>query len=53
MYLICHVTLQDHVIKGSTDFMEGSSSLNVTSLPGLVAKDCGIGNVFNLSHGLT
>ena len=28
-YLICQVTLQDHVIKGSPDFTEGSSSLNI------------------------
>ena len=35
-HLICHTTLQDHVSK-SSDFMEGSSSLNVTTLPGLVA----------------
>ena len=27
----------DHVIKGSCDFMEGSSSLYKTTLPGLVA----------------
>ena len=27
--------LHDHVIKGSSDFVEGSSSLNVTTLPGL------------------
>ena len=52
MYLICHVTLHDHVIKESTDFMEGSSSFNVTSLPGLVATGCGSGNV-NLSNGPT
>ena len=46
--------LQDQVIKGSPDFVEGSSSLNVTTLPGLVAKHCGNeDNVFNLSHGLT
>ena len=28
---------QGHVIKGSSNFMEGGSSLNVTTLPGLVA----------------
>ena len=36
-YLICHVTLQDHEIKESSDFIEGSSSLYVTILPSLVA----------------
>ena len=29
--------LQEQVIKGSSDFVEGSSSLNVTALSGLVA----------------
>ena len=29
--------LQEQVVKGSSDFMEGSSSLNVTALSGLVA----------------
>ena len=29
--------MKDHVIKVSSDFIEGSSSLNVTILPGLVA----------------
>ena len=38
-YLIYHVTLQDHVIKGSSDFMEKSSSWSVTTLSGLVAID--------------
>ena len=27
MYLICDVALQDHVIEGPCDFMEGSTSL--------------------------
>ena len=34
--MICHVILQDHVIKGSCDFIEGSSSLYVTALLSLV-----------------
>ena len=38
-YSICHVTLQDHTVKGSCDFTEGSSTLHVTILPGLVAID--------------
>ena len=36
-YSICHVTSQDLIIKGSCNFMDGSSSLNVTSVPILVA----------------
>ena len=36
-YVICHMTLQDHVIWGSFDFVGGSSLLNVTTLPHLVA----------------
>ena len=34
-YLIFQVTLQDHMIKGSCGFMEGSSSLCVTTQPSL------------------
>ena len=34
--LICHVTLQDHAIKGSSDIMEGRSLWYITTLPGLV-----------------
>ena len=37
MYLICHVALKDHPIKGSYDFMEESSSLYVTTLLSLMA----------------
>ena len=37
MYSVCHVTLKNYVIKGSYDFMEGSSSSHVATLPGLVA----------------
>ena len=36
-YVICHMTLQDHVIWGSFDFVGGSSLLNATTLPHLVA----------------
>ena len=36
-YLICFVTLQDHVIQGFCDYIEGKSSLYVTTLPSLVA----------------
>ena len=35
-YIICDVILQDHVIKGSCDYIEGSSSLYVTALLSLV-----------------
>ena len=37
MKLIGHVTLQDHVIKGPCDFMEGSSPLYIPKLQSLVA----------------
>ena len=32
-----YVTLQDHVIKGSSDFMEENSSLYIPTLPKLIA----------------
>ena len=35
--LILHVTLQDHVIKSLYEFMEGSFSLYISTLPNLVA----------------
>ena len=38
-YLIYHATMEDYVIKESCDFMEGSSSLYVTTLPDMVAID--------------
>ena len=37
MCFVCHVSSQDHVIKGSVDFIGGSSSLHDTYLPSLVA----------------
>ena len=36
-YLICHMTLQDNVVKVYCDFMEESSSLYVNILRSLVA----------------
>ena len=36
---IVYVTLQDHVIKGSGDFMEGNASLYIPTLPKLIAID--------------
>ena len=47
-YLICHVTLQDHVIKGSCDFMEGSSSLYVTTMLCLVAINIVVVEIFSI-----
>ena len=38
-YLIPRVTMQDRVIKGSSVFKEGSSSLNLTTVSGLVVID--------------
>ena len=40
MYLTSH----DHEVKGLYDFMGGSSSLYVTTLPSLVAKGIVIGS---------
>ena len=37
MYLFCHVTLQDHVIKGFRGSMGGSSSLYEATPASLVA----------------
>ena len=35
----CHVTLVNHVIEGSSNFMDGSSSWYVTTLPSLEDLD--------------
>ena len=40
--LVCHVILQDELIKGSCDFMGWSLSIYVTILPRLVAIDTGV-----------
>ena len=39
MNLVCHVIFQDHVIKVLCDFMGGSPSWYITTLPRLVAID--------------
>ena len=44
MFLVCQLILQDHVIKRSCDFMDGSPSLQATTLPtcddhGIVAEE--------------
>ena len=44
-YLILHVTLQDNVIKGSCDSMEGSPSLYVATLPSLVVIAIAVVNI--------
>ena len=36
MYLICHMTLHDHIIEGSWKYMVGSSSKYVLTLVSLV-----------------
>ena len=36
---IVYMTLQDHMTKGSGDFMEGNSSLYIAALPKLIAID--------------
>ena len=48
-----NVTLQDHVIKGSCEFMKGSSSLYVTTLSGLLAIGIEVVADFSLSRDLT
>ena len=37
MILDCHVILQDHVTKRSSNFIDGSRLRQVTILPGLVS----------------
>ena len=37
MVLVCHVISQDHMVKGSSDFMGGSPSWYVTTPPSWVA----------------
>ena len=37
MVLVCHVISQDHMVKGSCDFMGGSPSWYFTTLPSWVA----------------
>ena len=39
VFLIYHVILQDHVIKGSSDFMARSLLRELITLPNLVAID--------------
>ena len=35
--ITCHVTLRNHVIERSSNFMSGNSSRNITTFPSLVA----------------
>ena len=37
MFLICHLTLRDHMFKGLREFMEGRSSRYITTWPSLMA----------------
>ena len=39
MVLLCHLILQDHVIKGSCDFIHGRPLWLVITLPNLVTID--------------
>ena len=50
MYLICHVTSQDHLIEGSCKFMGGSSSLYVTTLTSSEAIGSTIVEMFLICH---
>ena len=49
MSLICHVTSQDYVIKGSRDLTSGNSSLYVNTLPSLVAIGTMVVEMFLIS----
>ena len=54
-YLICHVTLQKHMIKGLFNFLSGYFSWCVTTLTNLVAIRIVVVeyNVFSLPHDPT
>ena len=49
-YLICHLTSQDLVLEELCDFKGGSSSLNVTTLPNVVALGIVDGKYFLICH---
>ena len=51
-YLICQVTSQKQVIEISGNFISGSSSLYVTTLPRLVARGIVIVDVLSLPRDL-
>ena len=36
IFLVCHITLKNHVIKGSFDYIGRSTSRYVTNLPSMV-----------------
>ena len=50
MIFVCHVISKHHVIKGTCDFMGGSQSWKVTTLPSLLARGMyyGSGNMMLL-----
>ena len=52
---IVYVTLQDHVIKGSGDFIKRNSALHIPTLPNLIAIDIVLMNInyFSFSHDIT
>ena len=50
MYSICHVTLQNHVIEGSSNFTSESSSWYVTTLPSLAAIGIVVVEMFLVCH---
>ena len=51
MYLICHVTLQDHLIQGSCKFIGGSSLQYITMLASLMTIDIVIAEIkFLICH---
>ena len=37
--MVCHIISDDHVVKGSCEFMGGNAHMEVTTLPSLVTID--------------
>ena len=45
MFLVCHVISQGHMINRSREFVDGRLSLQVITLPGLVALETMVGEI--------
>ena len=50
IFLICQMTLRDHMFEGSCDFMGGIFSLYVTTMPSLLARYIVVVDIFLISH---
>ena len=46
-YLACHVNLYNHVTEGSSNFLIGSSSSYITTLPSLIAIGIAVVEIFS------